>query len=62
MNGDDQVAVLLDPAAGGEAADLRLVELATSRVVDVFDAGLHNAQRLVLKGPSRRKEDSTAAN
>lgn len=28
----------------------------------VCDRLLHNAQRLVLKGPSRRKEDSTAAN
>ena len=28
----------------------------------VCDRLLHNAHRLVLKGPSRRKEESTAAN
>src|SRR5206468_8068271 len=38
--GDDHVVVLLDPAAGGERADLGFVELTASRVIDVFDASL----------------------
>jgi len=40
--GDEQAAVLGDPAAGGEALEQRLVEAALRAVVDVLDAGLRS--------------------
>ena len=43
--------VLGDPAAGGELADERLVELAAGRVVDVLDARLAEPElRLAERG------------
>ena len=38
--GDEQIAVLGDPAAGGELLEQRLVEPARRAVVDVLDRGL----------------------
>ena len=51
-SGDDDVVVLLDPAAGRELADLGAVELSLRRVVDVLDAGLAEAE-LGLSQPAR---------
>jgi len=46
----DDVLVILDPAAGGELPDDRLVELAAGRIVDGFEAGLRELQLRLLQG------------
>jgi len=49
--GDDDVVVLLHPAAGGELADHGLVEFPARRVVDVLDAGVAELQLRLLERP-----------
>jgi len=43
--------VLLDPAAGGELTDERLVELPAGRVVDRLDTGVGKLELRLLQGP-----------
>src|SRR5215468_4568229 len=50
---DDHVLVLGDPAAGGELAELRAIQLASSRIVEVLDA---RARQLQLGLPQRGGE------
>src|SRR5438093_10178315 len=45
----DDVVVFIDPPAGGELTDHRLVELAPGRVVDGFEARLRELQLRLLQ-------------
>jgi hypothetical protein len=47
---EDDVVVLLHPAAGGELADDGLVELTPRRVVDRFETGVGQLQLGLLEG------------
>ena len=47
--GDEHVVVLGDPAAGGELAEQRLVELTLGPIVDGLDAGLGQAELGLLE-------------
>jgi hypothetical protein len=47
---DEDLLVLVDPAAGGELADHGLVELAAGRVVDGLDAGVRQLELGLLEG------------
>ena len=48
--GDEDLLVLVDPAAGGELADHGLVELAAGGVVDGLEAGLRQLELGFLEG------------
>ena len=48
--GDEDLLVLVDPAAGGELADHGLVELAAGRVVDGLEAGVRQLELGFLEG------------
>ena len=48
--GDEDLLVLLDPAAGGELADDGLVELAPGRVVDRLEARVREFELGLLEG------------
>ena len=49
--GDEDVAVLGDPPAGGELADQRPIELAARRVLEILETRLGNAQLRLLQAP-----------
>src|SRR2546430_12768870 len=49
--GDDDVLVLLDPAAGGELADHRLFKLSPRRIIDVFQTGVPELELRLLECP-----------
>src|SRR5262245_17671836 len=51
--GDEDLLVLVDPAAGGELADDGLVQLAAGWVVDGLDARVRQLELGFLQGPSQ---------